>query len=65
MADKYIKNKHGIPHSIPGDMLATAQAQGSVEITKAEYTKLLKRVMEDADAAKAATKDDGDEEPAS
>lgn len=64
MADKYIKNKHGIPHSIPADVLATALAQGAVEITKAEYTKLLKKVMDEAAAAKAADKGDGNEESA-
>ncbi len=46
MADIYIKNKHGIAHSIPESMLGQVKKQGGTKISKAEFDKLAKPAAE-------------------
>ena len=56
MSDVYIRNKHGVVHSIPADMLDLALSQGSEKITKAEYEKAPKG--DKPSAKKTTSKDD-------
>lgn len=58
MSDVYIRNRHGVVHSIPEDVWPVARSQGATKISREEFDKIM------AEQQTAKEPDQGETKPA-